>query len=101
MTTDHPLAEYGWTSELSQQAQQEGWDLFWCDSEDHAPWEVQALDEEAILPSDEAAWERIIEGSAKGDKLHLTALRALQAESPEEFDLIARYAAEVGMRLAS
>lgn len=97
----HPLAHLGWTYELGDQAEAEGWSLFWTTAEDHAPWEVQALDEEAILPSDEAAWDLIIQGAARGSKLHLTALRVLQAESPQEFDLIARYAAEIGMKMAS
>jgi hypothetical protein len=67
-----------------------GWSIFECPGSDHAPYELQRLDDddEPRFADDVAAWQAVNYGSAIHDEACVAAVAFLFAFSPEEYDRV-------------
>lgn len=79
-----------WSERHSMMAQLEGWDIFQADGsmqnqDGRSPYQIQRIDENPILASDQEAWEIVRRG--KGEH-HSLALLLMQHHSPGEWDLM-------------
>lgn len=77
-----------WTKHDSASAQEEGWDIFLCHGSQDGEWQIQRLDEERILDSDERAWELV--GSQKTE-VQKKALAFIRENNPKELRYLAPY----------
>jgi hypothetical protein len=64
--------------------QAEGWDLFECDGIEHAPYELEKVDEAAKFDGDIDVWRHVLGQACAGRPTHLRALAFLALYSPEE-----------------
>lgn len=95
----------GWSRADSEAAMMRGWEIFSTDrgpeaAEEivdgkpygHRPFEVMSLDDPPEgapkLADDEAAWDLVLDGVAKGDPLCIKAREFLLQHSPAEHDAI-------------
>ena len=67
-----------------REAGSEGWDLFECGG-DHAPFELERIDEMAVFADDAAAWKHVIAKVKVGSPLHCRAMAFLFENSPDEY----------------
>jgi hypothetical protein len=78
-----------WTHEHVEAAAARGWGIFDTDgSEAGTPYQLQKMDEVAVLDSDDQAWVQVREDAASGDALALSALAYLKENSPIEYHSI-------------
>lgn len=78
------------------QARSEGWAIFSASGGRH---QLQRLDEEAIFPNDDQAWEFVVRRALAGSEYHLEALQALKECEPIEFGFIQKYVATKGYHI--
>lgn len=86
---DDPLVD--WHRMYGDAADEQGWSLFECAADDHAPIELQRSDDQAIFGSDPAAWEHVVRRAQAGDLACATALHVLAVDSPDEWAAIMDY----------
>lgn len=101
------IRDEGWTRADSYAALSEGWEIFWTDDANHAPFELCAVGapldhhfpdspvtyEHVIFgtddqPDDEAAWAHVRGWAALGSPIHQRALDFLKERSPEEYERV-------------
>jgi len=90
---DDPFVD--WHRRYGDHADAQGWSLFECTSDDHAPIELQRDDEMAIFDNDEQAWRFVVRNAQAGDLACATALHVLAACSPQEHRLIITHIEEL------
>lgn len=73
-----------WEDVYGDEADRQGWGLFECSDHNHAPIELQTVDEYEVFKTDEAAWSWVVTAAQRGDLACATALHVLAAEAPEE-----------------
>lgn len=65
------------------------WDLFECTDYDHAPIELERIDEYSVeeggFASDPDAWEHVVRSAQRGDVVAASALHLLAVESVQEY----------------
>lgn len=97
-----------WSAAESVLACREGWDIFECDSVDHAEFELQALCEGWVdakgiewpapfLEDDPAAWIHVWTQASKGSNLHQKALAFLKHHARDEWEGVVGYAETVAL----
>jgi hypothetical protein len=74
----------------NRQAFSEGWGIFDCDGSENGPWQLQRLDEETPFPSDDEAWQYVVERAAASSPYHQCALAYLREHNRLEFYCIAK-----------
>lgn len=81
------MPEYkgGWTPHLQTEARAQGWGIFSCSQSDR-PWQLQAVTELTILPSDQEAWMLVIYLHRSGDILAKQAMKYLEKHSRPEYN---------------
>lgn len=90
---DLPAVDNPFTDAESALFQAEGWEIFEAsgsvqnDNGDR-PFQLQRLDEEAILPDDVTAWAIVLRRAHGGSEPHQKALNFLREHSPAEFEAI-------------
>lgn len=93
-----------WERPDSWRAMREGWDIFWTNSADHAPFELQRMDDPMAVPElgydepkfedDPGAWRFVFAGAEAGNEHHMKAVLFLREKSPAELDHIKTWLAE-------
>ena len=66
----------------SPEARAEGWDIFYANGSVHGLWQIQRLDEEAILNDDTEAWEIVANGT---EPHHISAREFIAANNSSEY----------------
>ena len=66
----------------SLEARAEGWDIFYAQGSLHGLWQIQRLDEEAILNDDTEAWEIVANGT---EPHHISAREFIAANNSSEY----------------
>lgn len=89
---DDPFID--WHRMYGDHADGQGWSLFECTSDDHAPIELQRSDEMAIFDDDPQAWRFVVRNAQAGDLACATALHVLAVESPTEHAAIITHVTE-------
>lgn len=103
-----PHTTIEWTPADSYAALSEGWEIFWTDSADHAPFELCAVAaptdhhfpgspvtyEHVIFGTDDqadddAAWTHVRTWAALGSPIHRKALDFLHVHAPDEYARVA------------
>ncbi len=74
-----------WNDTDRQNAHAEGWDLFYSSGSADGPYQVQRLDEEALLNDDTCAWKLVKNGNKPH---HAKALAILKQSNPQEYNRI-------------
>lgn len=76
-----------WTPEDSTQAIKQGWEIFWCDNENHM-FQLQAVETENIFSNDKDAWLFVKEAAKNNDPLASKALQFLEEKANDEYKAI-------------
>lgn len=79
------LAPPEWTPEMKKLANDEGWGIFDCTGSAGGPWQLQKIDEDAIIPDDEAAWRLVVNSNVPH---HRAAVEFLRIHNPLEYNTI-------------
>lgn len=79
-----------WRGGQSDDALDDGWDIFETLSPGHADFEIERDDELELFDSDEAAWRHVVGRAAQGSELHVKALAFLALNAYDELLGIAR-----------
>jgi len=66
----------------SPEARVEGWDIFYTNGSVHGLWQIQRLDEDAILNNDTEAWEIVANGT---EPHHISAREFIAANNTAEY----------------
>jgi hypothetical protein len=82
-----------WYQLYGTEAESEGWALFEPLASNHAPIEIQYLQDGDVFAFNEeegdyGAWKWVVDSAVRGSECHQAALRVLFYESREEFDAI-------------
>lgn len=85
-----------WTDEDRRVANAEGWDVFDSYGSANGPWQIQRLDEEAILDNDTDAWELVKAKADAGSLVHCNALAFITEHNPQEAMAIRKWAEPKG-----
>lgn len=92
-----------WTTEDSEAANAEGWDLFDCDGSDNGPLQLCKIDDPEMWREDrkvviEQTWEEDNEAWVfvwtNPSPLHTKALEIIKVENPQEFEAIETWVSE-------
>jgi hypothetical protein len=103
MLVDEP-GIVNWPREFSQQANMQGWDIFFCDGSDGPLWQLQAVTEEGRFETengtdDTLAWEFVWNKAVdEEDPICLAALAYLRHRSPKEYNEIRKHCLEANKR---
>lgn len=85
------VSKMEWTKFDSDSSQEEGWDIFYCEGSADGLWQIQRIDEPAILDSDERAWELV---GSQTTEIQKKALSFVLEKNPKEFKRIQPYLKE-------
>jgi hypothetical protein len=75
----------------NKQAYSEGWGIFECSGSENGPYQIQRLDQEAILADDDAAWRLVADKARKGSRYHRKALAFVRKNNPIEWSVIGQF----------
>lgn len=74
-----------WTEEDTQQAEKEGWSIFYCDGSKDGLYQIQRIDEMNMYSDDRAVWAKLV---LSDEPLHKKAIHYIRKVNPKEYSKI-------------